>query len=290
MLEIHRFLSDIDRTFLRDIIITLLFIFSLMLARTMIRKTILQRNSMEPETKRRWLGSVRNIALLIFALGITMIWGHEIESFAVSLVAVAAAFVLATREMLLCILGSVYRTSTDLCRIGDWIEINGIKGQIIDMNLFSTSLVESNQSCAEKGTVGRAITIPNSMFFSQAVYNETRLGNFVTQTVHIKLERDDNWELAEQILLESGNQIISEYADKLARNTHKVTHTYALEAPLQHAQVRLLLDDINHVSLHLQLPSPLGKSARNEQRILREFLSKMPPTTNYRTIANKSNS
>ena len=158
------------------------------------------------------------------------------------------------------------------------------------MNLFSTSLVESNHACAEKGIVGRAITIPNSMFFSQTVYNETRLGNFVTQTVHIKLERDDNWELAEKILLESGNQIISEYADKLARNTHKVTNIYALEAPLQHAQVRLLLDDINHVSLYLQLPAPLGKSTKNEQRILREFLSKMPPTTNYRTIANKSNS
>ena len=288
MSEIHRFLSEIDRALLRDIIITLLFVFTLILLRTMVRKAILQRNSLEPETKRRWLGSVRNVALLIFALGITMIWGHEIESFAVSLVAVAAAFVLATREMLLCVLGSVYRTTNDLCRIGDWIEIDGIKGQIMDMNLFSTSLVESNQACVEKGNVGRAITIPNSMFFSQPVFNESRLGNFVTQTVHIQLQRDDNWELAEQILLESGNQIISEYADKLARNAHKVTHIYALEAPLQHAHVRLLLNDIDHVSLLLQMPCPFGKSAQIEQRILREFLRKMPQTSSMRSVSNKS--
>ncbi|PRC94903.1 mechanosensitive ion channel domain-containing protein [Solimicrobium silvestre] len=289
MSEIVRFFHEIDRSFLRDILMTLVLITALAIVRAMLRRAILQRDSLQPEIKRRWLGTTRNVLLGILMLGIIMIWGNEIESFAVSLVAVAAAFVLATREMLLCILGSVYRTSTDVCRIGDWVEINGIKGQIIDMNLFSTSLVESSRSCSDKNTVGRAITIPNSMFFSQPMYNETRLGNFVTQSVHIKLERDDNWELAEQILLDVGNKIISEYADKLAHNTHKMTHIYALEAPLQHAQVWLSLDDINHVALHLQLPAPLGKSARIEQRILREFLSKMPPTTNYRTYANKAN-
>ena len=288
MQQLHLLLTDIDRTFVRDVLITFVFIFTLILTRAMVRKAILQRHSLEPETKRRWLGSLRNTALIILAFGIIMIWGHEIESFAVSLVAVAAAFVLATREMLLCILGSVYRTTNDLCRIGDWIEINGIKGQVIDMTLFSINLVESSQSNSDKSTVGRAITIPNSMVFSQAVFNETRLGNFATQTVHIKLERDDNWQLAEQILLDAGNAIISEYAEKMARNAHKMTNNFALEPPLQHAQVRVLMDDINHLSLHLQLPVPLGKSAKIEQRVLREFLSKMPPTPNYRTSANRS--
>ena len=248
----------------------------------------MQRTSLSPEVKRRWLGNVRNIALIILVLGIMMIWGNQIENFAVSLVAVAAAFVLATREMLLCILGSIFRTSTDMCRIGDRIEVNGIKGQIIDMNLFSTILVESTQSCSTKTTVGRVVTIPNSMFFSQAIYNETRLGKFVTLTIHIKLERDDNWQLSEEILLEASNKIISEYADKLERNSRTVAHVYALEMPLQHAQVRLMMDDINYVTLHLQLPAPLGKSYQIEQRILREYLSKIPPTTNYRTYSNKS--
>jgi small-conductance mechanosensitive channel len=268
---------------------TLVFIFTIIFSRSIIRKAILQRTSLPPEVKQRWLGTIRNIALGILVLGIVMIWGNQLENFAVSLVAVAAAFVLATREMLLCILGSVFRTSTDMCRIGDRIEINGVKGQIIDMNLFSTILVESTQSCSLKSTVGRVVTIPNSMFFSQAIYNETRLGCFVTLTVHIRLERDDDWHLAEQILLESGNKIIDEYADKLALNSKNIAHIYAVAMPLQHAQVRLTLDDINHVNLDLQLPAPLGKSNKIEQRIVREFLSKMPAPSNYQPFSDKSN-
>lgn len=289
MSEIIHFFNSIDHAFMRDIILTLSFVICLIIFRIIIRKAILQRTSLPPEVKRRWLGTLRNIALVIFLLGIVMIWGNQIENFAVSLVAVAAAFVLATREMLLCILGSIFRTSTDMCRIGDRIEISGVKGQIIDMNLFSTILVESTQSCSTKSTVGRVVTIPNSMFFSQAMYNETRLGKFVTLTVHIKLERDDDWQVAEEILLETSNKIISEYAEKLERNSRTVAHVYALEMPLQHAQVRLMMDDINYVTLHLQLPAPLGKSHQIEQRILREFLAKMPLTTNYRTFAVRSN-
>jgi small-conductance mechanosensitive channel len=288
MSEIVHFFTSIDHALLRDFILTLVFAVVLIISRAIVRKAILQRTSIPPEVKRRWLGNLRNIALIILVLGIVVIWGNQIENFAVSLVAVAAAFVLATREMLLCILGSIFRTSMDMCHIGDRIEINGIKGQIIDMNLFSTILVESTHSCTMKSTVGRVVTIPNSMFFSQAIYNETRLGNFVTLTVHIKLERDDNWQLAEQILLESGNRIISEYADKLERSSRKVAHIYALEMPLQHAQVRVMVDDINFVTLHLQLPVPVGKTHHLEQRIMREYLSKMPPTTNYRTYAVRS--
>lgn len=288
MSEIIRFYNEIDRVLLRDITMTSLFLITLIISRAMIRKAILQRSSLQPEVKQRWLGNLRNTALIILTLGIAVIWGNQIESFAVSLVAVAAAFVLATREMLLCILGSIFRTSTDTCRIGDRVEINGIKGQIIDMNLFSTILMESTQSCSVKNTVGRVITIPNSMFFSQAIYNETRLGGFVTQTVCIKLDRDDNWELAEQILLEAGNKVINEYANKLAHNANNVKHIYTSEAPLQHAQVRILLEDTDYISLHLQLPVPIGKSMRVEQRILREFLSKMPSVNSYRTYANKS--
>jgi small-conductance mechanosensitive channel len=288
MSDIVQFFSSIDRVLLHDMTTTLVFVIVLIITRAVIRKAILHRTTLPSHVKQRWLGNLRNVALVIMVLGMLMIWGNQLENFAVSLAAVAAAFVLATREMLMCILGSIFRTSTDMCRIGDRIEINGIKGQIIDMNLFSTLVLESTQSCSSKSTVGRVVNIPNSMFFSQAIYNEARLGNFVTLTVPIKLERDDDWQLAEEILLESSNGIMDEYADKLARSSKQVSHVYALEIPLQTAHVRILVDDINYVTLHLQLPVPLGKTNQVEQRILREFLQRMPPTTNYRTFPNKN--
>lgn len=290
MSEIYRFFSSIDRILLREIFLTVVFVVGLFIIRAIVRKAILQSTSLTLSIKQHWLGNVRNVALTILVLGMVFIWGNELENFAVSLVAVAAAFVLATREMLLCILGSFFRTSTDMCRIGDRVEINGIKGQIIDTNLFSTVLVESTRSSANRSTVGRVITLPNSMFFGQALYNETRLGNFVALTLQIKLDRDDDWRLAEQILLESANAIIDEYAEKLAGNTRKIAYIYAVEMPLDKAQVRLTIDEVDYIGLQLQLPVPLGKSGQIEQRILRDFLSKMPLCSSRQAKSNKSKS
>ena len=192
MFDLDAIFNQLSNNLIRDAVITILFFLTLLGLRAGIRRAILSRESLDSAYKLRLLATVRNLALLIFLMGIPLIWGNEIQNFAVSMVAMAAACVLATKEAILCILGAIYRTSGNLYKIGDRIEITGIRGQIIDMSLLSTTLIESSQACAN-GTVGRCITIPNSLLFNQALYNETVLGGrFATQIVHISIERDDD--------------------------------------------------------------------------------------------------
>ena len=267
----------LDRNLLRDLVLTALLLAGMLTLRAGVRKAIMHREDFNVETKRRWLVSLRNIILVLTSLGMVLIWGQEIQTFAVSLVAVAAAFVLATKEVILCMLGSVYRTSSRLYEIGDRVEIAGIKGQVIDVNLISTTLIESSRAENHKGTVGRGIKIPNSMLFSNPVYNETMMGHFAIQTIHIYIERDADWQLAESILLESGREMIAEYADDLLQHAKDIASDYIIDTPLQEPRVRIILDDIDSIGLQLQLPAPLGLRAKIEQRILRRFLREFAP-------------
>ncbi|MDO9620668.1 MAG: mechanosensitive ion channel, partial [Moraxellaceae bacterium] len=109
--------------FIRDLIITFVFGSVLLGIRYALRRAILRRDALEPDMKRRWLVSVRNATFLLFLMGIMLIWAREIQTVALSMVAIAAALVLATREIILCLLGSLYRTSTNAYSIGDRIEI-----------------------------------------------------------------------------------------------------------------------------------------------------------------------
>lgn len=268
----------LDRNLLRDLVLTVLLLVSMLTLRAGMRKAIMHREDFSLETKRRWLVTLRNIILGLTILGMVLIWGQEIQTFAVSLVAVAAALVLATKEVILCMLGSVYRTSSRLYEIGDRIEIAGIKGQVIDVNLISTTLIESSRAENHKGTVGRGIKIPNSMLFSNPVYNETMMGHFAIQTIHIHIERDADWQLAETILLASGREMIAEYTDELVQHAKDISSDYIIDTPLQEPRVRIILDDIDSIGLQLQLPAPLGLRAKIEQRILRKFLREFTPT------------
>ncbi|WP_283149501.1 mechanosensitive ion channel family protein [Silvimonas soli] len=266
-----------DVAFLRDLIISLVLIAVLFLAHSMIRRAILGRDKLRPEDKRRLMVYSRNAALVLFVLGTVVIWGHEIEAFAVSLVAIAAAIVIGTKEIIMCILGSIYRTTSRAFEVGDRIEIGGIRGRVIDMNLLNTTVIESSAAVPHKGTVGRGVVIPNSLFLSQAVYNETMLGAYVLQTVHVAINREQDWAQAEAALLQAGAHAIADYAPDLANHVRELERNYAVDTPPTEPRVRVSLDDREAINLQLQLPVPLGQRARIEQAILRDFLRHMSP-------------
>ncbi|BCL75451.1 membrane protein [Jeongeupia sp. HS-3] len=263
----------IDRVFIRDAAVSLIFIMTLLLVRTLVRRAILGRRDMSAELKRRWLVTLRNTILVIFVLAMALIWANEIETLAVSLVAIAAAIVLATKEMILCGMGSIYRTSSNAYSVGDRIEISGLRGLVIDTNLLCTTIHESSQVQAHKGTVGRAVTFPNSLLLSQPLYNETALGQYVIQTIHISIDREADWQRAETLLLNCAFDIVADYADDLKQHARQLERSYALESPTLEPRLRISLEEREDITLHLQLPVPLGQRAIIEQRLLRELLS-----------------
>ncbi|UXY14387.1 mechanosensitive ion channel family protein [Chitiniphilus purpureus] len=263
----------IDKMFLRDLAASLIFLVALLVLRSLTRHAILKRDDFGPEVKLRWLVNLRNGTLVVAMIGMVLIWAKEIETLAVSLVAIAAAIVLATREIILCMIGAIYRTSTHAYAVGDRIEINGLRGQVIDINLLSTTLIESSQVVARKGTVGRGITFPNSLVLSHPVFNETMLGSYVMHTVHVNLNRGEDWAAAEHAMLEAAHAVVAEYADDLDKHARELQRGQALESAALEPRLLLSLDDREAVSLHLQLPVPLGQRARIEQRILRAVLA-----------------
>lgn len=266
--------SFVDAAFLRNALISLIFFFVLMVIRTVVRRALLRRSDVETEVRQRWLTSLRNTIVVVFLLGMALVWSSQIETLAVSLVAIAAAIVLATREMILCLMGTIYRSSSRAYAVGDRIEINGLRGQVIDLSLLSTTLLESSY-VNRKGTVGRVLTFPNSLLLTQPVCNETLLGHYIVHTMQVSLNRNDDWHAAETALLAAANAEVKEYANDLAHHARELQRSYGLEAPALVPRLHVALDDRESVTLYLQLPVPLMRRGQIEQRILRACLSEM---------------
>ncbi len=262
----------VDRSFVQSLTASLIFLVLLLLLRMLVNRAILKRGNLEAESKRRWLAAVRNTTVLVFLAGILFLWGRELQTLAVSMVAIAAAIVLATREMFLCLMGTIYRAISNAYSVGDRIEINGMRGLVIDTTLLSTTLLESTRAYASKDTVGRTVTVPNSLLLTLPVFNEARLGSYIVQTVHISLGRSEDWQLAERAMMAEASAIVAAYADDLRRHARQLERAYALETPTLEPRMRVSLDDRETIHLRLQLPAPLGRRARIEQRILRAYL------------------
>lgn len=276
---LKNYLPDfVDKALLHDLIASLVLIGLLLLLRSSARHAILRREDLHPDVKRRWLITLRNSVLLLLLIGLALIWANEIEAVAVSMVAIAAAIVIANKELIMCMLGSIYRTSTHAYQAGDRIELRGLKGQVLDTSLLSTTLLESSHAGSSKGTVGRTITIPNSVLLTEPVFNETKLGSYVIHTIHVALPRDADWEKGETVLLDAAKRLVATYQEDLERHRREIEQSFALESPSLTPRVRLTLDDHETITLHLQMPVALGDRSRTEQEILRHFLRETSTT------------
>ena len=84
---------------------------------------VVRRSPLPSESRLRWMARIRSAALVTFFLALTIIWAEELRAVAVSIVAVAVAFVLATKELILSVSGSLVRSSSRAFSLGDRIEV-----------------------------------------------------------------------------------------------------------------------------------------------------------------------
>jgi small-conductance mechanosensitive channel len=208
----------------------------------------------------------RRAALSVVAVGLTIIWASELRTMALSITAIAVALVVATKEMLLCVMGSILRSSSGSFTVGDRIEIDGVRGDVVDLGLLATTIHEIGPG---HQWTGRALTLPNSVFLSKPVVNETLSHQYVLHVIKVPTTRDDGWPQLEQRLMAAAEEICEPYLEAAGAALGKQARVQGVTAPRVEPLVRLELLDEKRLNLLLRLPTLARDKGLVEQQVLR---------------------
>ena len=225
--------------------------------------------SARKELRLSWSNSVKRSAITLLVAGAAVIWSEEIQTVALSLVAVAVALVVAVKELLLCVSGSLLRTSARTFAIGDRIEVNGIRGDVVDHGLLATTVLEIGPGHRR---TGRTVVVPNSVFLSSSVINETATKQFVLHTIDVPLAGGADWREAERRLLAAANEACDEYIEPALQHLDAASSQHGLTTLSVEPRVLVGLAGADQVVLHLRVPTKARKKGIVEQSILRGFL------------------
>ncbi|MDP4610706.1 MAG: mechanosensitive ion channel family protein [Opitutales bacterium] len=256
---------------LNQIIVTAILICLILLFQLVSNRWINSRQFHSISYRRRWTVGLRNLRFLLLVIGLVLIWATELRTAAISAVAIMAALVIGTKELIMCLLGSVVKTGSNAFALGDRIQINDIEGDVIDQNLLSTQL----QEVTDGQYTGRFITIPNSLFLNQAIRNSTvEGGGAVFGVLKIKLINTEDWDLHEHALLRAAEECCAANMEAIER---VVTHLKKEGFDLPSTQPRTLLriEDKDTTSITLRYPASAESKLRTEQSILRRYLQLM---------------
>lgn len=224
------------------------------------------------ELRRRMIVTIRNVSLIFVLLGLFIIWSTQLRFLAISLFAVTAAIVLATKELILCLSGGVYRSFIKGCKIGDRIEISNQRGDIIDQTLMTTTILEIGPGQLTHQHTGRAVVLPNGIFLSAPLIIETFTDEYVAHTFQVPLKLEEDWKRAEQILIEACHAEVEDFLESARQHMQGLQQRHGLEAPSVDPRVIVRVPEAGKMLLIVRIPAPARKKGRIEQAIMRRFL------------------
>jgi small-conductance mechanosensitive channel len=217
----------------------------------------------------RWTSQVRAFSYVILAFGLFTIWAAELQALAVSFVVLAMAVVWATKETIACMQGAVYRLSSNAFQVGDRINVGGIRGDVIDPGLLSTTVLEVAQGHQR---TGRTISIPNSLFMTEPVLNESLTGEYMLHLLTIPVDRSADLAAIERRALRAANDACADFIDDVRRPIALRYRRHGLNPPLVDPRITYQFVDTKTVNLILRIPVPTRLERTVEQRVLRAVL------------------
>ena len=157
---------------------------------------LIRRLMDNPALDRRRSQTLRSILeLSVQVIGVVMIllviFGSPKETPTILGLA-TAALTIALQDFIIAFLGWFVLIGKNGIHVGDWVEINGVGGEVIEVRLFNTTLLETG-TLADRGLpTGRRITFMNGFAIRGQYFNFSTSGQWMWDEVTINIPSSDN--------------------------------------------------------------------------------------------------
>ncbi len=219
-----------------------------------LRKLVLNRlydklkNSNHWYETRKFARWINNILLLLIFFSI---FGSNLTGLTTALGFAGAGVTYALREVIMSIAGWIAILFGDFFNAGDRVRIAGIKGDVVDISVLRTTLMEIGEWVDGDQYTGRTVRVANSHIFSSPVYNYTGNFEFLWDEIMIPLRFNSDTILAKEILLEVAEKYAGEDKEKAVVAWDNMRKRYKLEDSSLENQVFLSFND-NWVEISLR--------------------------------------
>jgi small-conductance mechanosensitive channel len=166
--------------------------------------------------------------ILIIFLTISYFTGN-IADFTLAIGLLTAGITITLQELVLSVAGSFYIFFVKVYKPGDRIEINGIKGDVIDVDSIYTTMMEIGEWVSSDNYSGRIVKLSNAFVFKGPVYNYSQDFPFVWDELNLPIRYGSDLELAKQLIIEIATEILSDYVTASLANWKQVVGKYYIE-------------------------------------------------------------
>ena len=218
---------------------------------------------------RRAISVLHHGAVAIVLATVVLIWLPQLQRFMLSITAIAVALVVATKELLLCLLGTLMIRTSQAFVIGDWIAVQERFGEVIERNLLSTMI----QEVEPRGYTytGRTVVLPNSLFLGSSVANQNFLKRYQFHAFSITIDPDAFPFDAEERLAQRLKSLTAPFAEVARRYNHMLELRTGIDIPDPEPSIEFATNDTAKLVTTMTVFCPTERIVELEKAMVREF-------------------
>ena len=103
---------------------------------------------------------------------------------------VGAGLTVALKDFIVAFVGWFVLMGRNGMRLGDWVEINGVSGEVVELNMFHTVLLETGNWTDAGHPTGRRVTFTNSFAISGHYFNFSTSGQWLWDELSVMVPYD----------------------------------------------------------------------------------------------------
>ncbi|MGA2570910.1 MAG: mechanosensitive ion channel domain-containing protein [Terracidiphilus sp.] len=171
---------------LQSLMLILLILMGMLLSEALVRRLMVR-----PAIDRRQMGTLRSVlGLSIQVLGVVLIllviFGLPKETPTILGLA-TAALTIALQDYILAFLGWFVLMGKNGIHVGDWVEINGVGGEVTEIGLMTTTVIETGGLADQGLPTGRRISFMNGFAIRGQYFNFSTAGQWMWDEIKVNV-------------------------------------------------------------------------------------------------------
>ena len=169
------------------------------------------------------------VSYLVIILIISIVFSDKLSGLTVALGVAGAGIAFALQEVIASVAGWLAVSLSSFYKVGDRVQLGGSVGDVIDIGILRTTLMECRQWVDGDQYTGRIVRIANSFVFKDSVYNYSADFPFLWDEIKLPIRYGSDINLTRKILESAANEVVGSYVSSAQATWDKMIEKYRIE-------------------------------------------------------------
>ncbi len=224
------------------------------------------------------------VGYFLVVLLILITFSNQLSGLTVFLGVAGAGIAFALQEVIASVAGFIAINFSNFYKVGDRVMLGGIKGDVVDVGVLRTSLMQVGDWVNGDLYNGTIVRIANSFVFKEPVFNYSGDFPFLWDEIKIPIKTHCDHQYAREEFLRILNDVQGEYAQSAKEYWSKMTKKLMIENAQVEPMVTLVFDE-NWITFTLRFVVDFKKRRKTKDEIFSKVLNLIKESDNRLEIA-----